>query len=895
MAADSDVAFTATLAERDDYIAWFVGSGGSVAADSIPMDGARSFFLQSGLPTDTLSHVWRLANRASLPNGALNFADFCIAAHLLMRIARKQIEAPPATLSPTFFAQADAFAKGKPAPPPNPFPSTAASSAGPASSLLLDDFGGSSMTTATTASSPMRPPTGASTPLGPIDTHRTGASTMSHPAIPTHRTGGSIMSSAVGSGSPIAGTPRVPPPIPVGRPSTILEMPTGTGSPVRGPSPMTGATLPRGGGGGDWGAECFDMFTKSGLPTSDLSKIWNLVSTESGGAHLRKDDFIVAMHLIFEKLAGKPIPDTLPTDLIPPPRRGGNAGTFTDHGMKSTSSTVSLASVIGGHAPSAATSSPPSGPAIPPPTTSRQLLLLPRPQPRLMTSLAAAAPPAHPLASGSARRVCRNHQRPPHRRLSSAMMANLPAAALPEAKELSDLRQNLQIRLDQARVTCDAEERILKEMKAALEAEAEAVKELKRELEDAEKKRTEMQDESRGLQEQIRRDRIEAEGLRGKLVSLNLEIAGMRQEINKLREEANRERQAKENAKGLVQMTLDAERSKKMERDVLGGGSVAVTASATARAGSVEAVGSSASRPVSTIGSLGATSPLARPGSIGSPITSGQGFGGSTNVTTSNPALATDGRAKSPAPSMGNVLPTMPLSPPPPLPGMGSPAQAPATATAPSTAADPAAAIPDDLKKQFEEDFTFDLPAPVPTQAPAATTSNADDPFAMFAGPASNAPGSGPSSAPPTAPIGGGDAFDPFGFAAPAPTSALPRHPRVSAPSDAASFDPFAAFNAPPAAAAAAAPAPASVPTSPDPFSGFDSIVPHSPPTQAAAAPAPPAASAARSPSPTSGGDPVATVMAMGFTKEQAVDALERYDFKAELAINYLFDQQNAK
>ncbi|KAI9189294.1 hypothetical protein H9P43_000725 [Blastocladiella emersonii ATCC 22665] len=46
----------------------------------------------------------------------------------------------------------------------------------------------------------------------------------------------------------------------------------------------------------------------------------------------------------------------------------------------------------------------------------------------------------------------------------------------------------------------------------------------------------------------------------------------------------------------------------------------------------------------------------------------------------------------------------------------------------------------------------------------------------------------------------------------------------------------------------------------------------------------------ARSPSPTSGGDPVVTVMAMGFSKEQAVQALERYDFDAEKAINYLFD-----
>ncbi|KNE67574.1 hypothetical protein AMAG_12026 [Allomyces macrogynus ATCC 38327] len=54
-------------------------------------------------------------------------------------------------------------------------------------------------------------------------------------------------------------------------------------------------------------------------------------------------------------------------------------------------------------------------------------------------------------------------------------------------------------------------------------------------------------------------------------------------------------------------------------------------------------------------------------------------------------------------------------------------------------------------------------------------------------------------------------------------------------------------------------------------------------------------APAAATPAPTAGpaeeADPVAAVMALGFTREQAVDALDRYDNDPEKATNYLIDQ----
>ncbi|KNE63959.1 hypothetical protein AMAG_09021 [Allomyces macrogynus ATCC 38327] len=59
---------------------------------------------------------------------------------------------------------------------------------------------------------------------------------------------------------------------------------------------------------------------------------------------------------------------------------------------------------------------------------------------------------------------------------------------------------------------------------------------------------------------------------------------------------------------------------------------------------------------------------------------------------------------------------------------------------------------------------------------------------------------------------------------------------------------------------------------------GGDAAVPAATPAPAAAGPA-------------KAEDPVGAVMALGFTREQAVDALDRYDNDPEKATNYLIDQ----
>ncbi|CAL1703992.1 unnamed protein product [Somion occarium] len=66
------------------------------------------------------------------------------------------------------------------------------------------------------------------------------------------------------------------------------------------------------------GEAAVPFMSKSKLPTEVLGKIWDLADADTDG-RLSKDDFAVAMHLIRAKLAGKEIPDSLPTTLVPPP------------------------------------------------------------------------------------------------------------------------------------------------------------------------------------------------------------------------------------------------------------------------------------------------------------------------------------------------------------------------------------------------------------------------------------------------------------------------------------------------------------------------------------------------------------------------------------------------
>ncbi|KAJ6446375.1 Pre-mRNA-splicing factor cwf14 [Purpureocillium lavendulum] len=68
------------------------------------------------------------------------------------------------------------------------------------------------------------------------------------------------------------------------------------------------------------GDQAIEIFGQSGLEKPDLERVWTLSDNGNKG-RLDLDEFAVAMHLIYRKLNGYPLPSTLPAELVPPSTR----------------------------------------------------------------------------------------------------------------------------------------------------------------------------------------------------------------------------------------------------------------------------------------------------------------------------------------------------------------------------------------------------------------------------------------------------------------------------------------------------------------------------------------------------------------------------------------------
>lgn len=80
------------------------------------------------------------------------------------------------------------------------------------------------------------------------------------------------------------------------------------------------------------GATAIEIFGQSGLEKDDLERIWTLSDPHNRGK-LNLDEFAVAMHLIYRRLNGYPVPAKLPAELVPPSTRNINdaIGTMKSH------------------------------------------------------------------------------------------------------------------------------------------------------------------------------------------------------------------------------------------------------------------------------------------------------------------------------------------------------------------------------------------------------------------------------------------------------------------------------------------------------------------------------------------------------------------------------------
>ncbi|KAF4124126.1 actin cytoskeleton-regulatory complex protein PAN1 [Geosmithia morbida] len=80
------------------------------------------------------------------------------------------------------------------------------------------------------------------------------------------------------------------------------------------------------------GTQAIEIFGQSGLEKPDLERVWTLADSGNKG-RLDLDEFAVAMHLIYRKLNGYPIPNSLPPELVPPSARNFNQSIGTVKSM----------------------------------------------------------------------------------------------------------------------------------------------------------------------------------------------------------------------------------------------------------------------------------------------------------------------------------------------------------------------------------------------------------------------------------------------------------------------------------------------------------------------------------------------------------------------------------
>ncbi|TKA56099.1 hypothetical protein B0A55_13198, partial [Friedmanniomyces simplex] len=72
------------------------------------------------------------------------------------------------------------------------------------------------------------------------------------------------------------------------------------------------------------GNQAIEIFGQSGLDKAELERIWTLSDPHNKG-RLNLDEFAVAMHVIYRRLNGYPVPNQLPPELIPPSTRNLNS------------------------------------------------------------------------------------------------------------------------------------------------------------------------------------------------------------------------------------------------------------------------------------------------------------------------------------------------------------------------------------------------------------------------------------------------------------------------------------------------------------------------------------------------------------------------------------------
>uniref|UniRef100_A0A1A7YCG2 Intersectin 2a n=1 Tax=Iconisemion striatum TaxID=60296 RepID=A0A1A7YCG2_9TELE len=301
---------------------------------------ARKFFLQSGLPASVLAEIWNLADMDC--DGKMDRLEFSIAMKLIK--LKLQGRSLPLTL-PLIMKQTPTSNNNN-----MNIPSSARFGMGSMPNLSV---GLSSMSAVSTMSIltplPANPPLPSLQPLVPMAMTLPLITSFGNSGLPNGTI--NLLTSPrvpISAGPPVSGfsSPMAfSPSTGMSKASSLLDL--GSSSSNSSSTASLASNSPKM-GAGDWavpqasrlkyrqqfntldklmtgylsGPQVRNALMASNLTQTQLATIWSLADVDKDG-QLRADEFILAMHLVDTAKTGRPLPLTLPQDLIPPSLRGG--------------------------------------------------------------------------------------------------------------------------------------------------------------------------------------------------------------------------------------------------------------------------------------------------------------------------------------------------------------------------------------------------------------------------------------------------------------------------------------------------------------------------------------------------------------------------------------------
>ncbi|XP_071335113.1 intersectin-2a isoform X2 [Trachinotus anak] len=300
---------------------------------------ARRFFLQSGLPASVLAEIWNLADMDS--DGKMDRLEFSIAMKLIK--LKLQGRTLPSAL-PIVMKQ----------PPLSNLASTIPSSARFGMGSMPNLSVGLSSMSAMSAMPiltpiPVNPPMPSLQHLVPTAMTLPLITTLGNSGLPNGNV--NLLTPPLvpnNAGLPLSGfsSPMVfSPTTGMSKANSLLDLASSSSNSssttsLASNSPKTGAsdwavpqasrlkyrqqfnTLDKLMSGYLSGPQVRNALIASNLTQTQLATIWTLADVDKDG-QLRADEFILAMHLVDMAKTGRPLPLTLPQDLVPPSLRGG--------------------------------------------------------------------------------------------------------------------------------------------------------------------------------------------------------------------------------------------------------------------------------------------------------------------------------------------------------------------------------------------------------------------------------------------------------------------------------------------------------------------------------------------------------------------------------------------